>query len=689
MEAKHDMFCAFLEGHDKHFIIPVYQRNYDWRYEHCQQLFDDMLSIIREEQYSYFMGSVVSILADGHGTERVIIDGQQRITTLSIFLLAIRNLLQARKITSDDSNLHDKINDSYLRDKYNDENDRIRLKPVKDDNEAFQKLFEDSADNHIQGSNITENYYFFERKILETTQNGTKVDDLYSAFKKLMIVDIKLDREKDKPQLVFESLNSTGKKLDESDLIRNFILMNKKPTEQERIYETYWHPIEKNTHYNVSDFIRDYLTNELGKTPKKDGVYREFRRFLQNQEQTPNFEENLLKRLFIFSNYYKEIRFSEVSVPEINAVIKNINHLEIGVSYPYLLDLFHMWQGKKIIGEGEVAEILSWIEAFAFRRTLCEIPTNALNKIFAVLGKNIRQNKGANDRYIDVFIYHLLNGNGNMRFPSSEEFEKSLMNRDIYNMSNKHRIHLFKRLEHFENKERVDIENGDFSTEHIMPQKLSSQWETELGENYKVIYDEYLHKLGNLTLTAYNPKYQNKPFLEKRNMEKGYRDSSLWLNKSLHEIERWTEEEITSRGNMLAERALKIWRRPETDYLPDHQTHIPRSIYDEFNFTGTKPVEAVFIGEREALTSWKDLYLWVVQMIFDLDTTYFMRLAEQEGKNAILSKEKNELSAPEEVRNGIFFETNMSAEVIISRLKLFFEDNNLEEDDFEVTVRPA
>ncbi len=691
MEATHKYFSAFLEGHDKRFVIPVYQRNYDWRREHCEQLIDDLLNVIKEEQDAYFMGSIVSIPSDGHGTEQVIIDGQQRITTISIFLLAMRNLLEKDAITADDKNLSKKIDDHYLKDKYTGDVDRIRLKPVKDDDKAFQKLFKNSSDEFIDDSNITNNYKFFESRIIEIvkdTNHKISVDDLFDAFKKLMIVDIKLDREKDKPQLVFESLNSTGKKLEEGDLIRNFILMNKKPAEQENLYEDYWHPIEKNTQHNVSDFIRDYLTHHNSKPPRKDRVYRAFRKFIQEEQQGSGFQlENFLGRLRQFSEYYGQIRFSDIPEPAVKEAMTRINDVDIGVSYPYLLDLFHAWQSEKRVTDEEMTEALTLIESFAFRRRICEVPTNMLNKIFATLGKNIRQNIKEDDNYLEVLKYHLTQKSGNSRFPQDDEFKKHLIERDIYNLKDKNRRHLFEGLEHFENKERINIKDEeDLSVEHIMPQTLRPEWRKALGENFAEIHEKYLHTLGNLTMTGYNSKYSNNPFTEKRDMEKGFKESGLWLNKYVSEQEEWTEKEIKERAGLLAKRALKIWQRPETNYSPSEEYNIPRNIDEDFNFTGTKPIEFIFLEERKKVGSWKELYLGVIKMINELDSLYFSRLLEREGFGTFIGREDNQFRRPEEIGDGLFAETNLSVESIISKLQTFLEDNKLEDDDLELTV---
>lgn len=271
MKAGEEFLLYYLECHDKRFVIPVYQRSFDWKREQCQQLFDDILGILNRKQEAYFIGSVVSIHNDdAKDKELVIIDGQQRITTISLMLLAIHNLLESKDIQSASPMLKEQIKYNYLVKKYAEEEKRIRLKLIKDDNQVFLKLFDGHTVQHIANSNVTWNYLYFVERIKSLSDRGITVDQLYDAIQKLMIVDIKLKRGEDNPQLIFESLNSTGKQPEETDLVRSFILMDKPPHTQEKFYEQFWHPIEKNTHYRVGDFIRDYITYTSGKTPRKD-----------------------------------------------------------------------------------------------------------------------------------------------------------------------------------------------------------------------------------------------------------------------------------------------------------------------------------------------------------------------------------------------------------------------------------
>ena len=696
MEATNKELFRFLGENERRFIIPVYQRNYDWKHEHCQQLFEDLMRIIKEKQESYFMGSIVST-SGVRRSELIIIDGQQRITTLSLMLLAIYHLLRRGEVVAEDERLADKIQKSYLIDEFRDD-EKIRLKPAKNDNKAFEKLFLDDTSQRIKDSNITANYDYFETHIKAAVDNGKcTIDDFFEAFRKLVIVDIELHPEMgDNPHLIFESLNAAGKKLEEADLIRNFILMDKDAKTQEYLYENYWLPIEKNTNYWVSDFIKNFLTYHRGLAPRKDRIYQEFQRFVAEQSQDADHNlERILQQLKEFSTYYKQIVFSEVEEPDVRAGLKRINYLGMGVTYPYLLDLFHVWRAKGIVSEKEVCDILHHIETFVFRRLICEIPTNALNKVFPALVTKIRRTLKENDSesYLNCFLYFLVQGSGIARSPIDSEFMDKIQQRDIYNLKSKNRIHLFKRLEDFQNRES-DIENslaeGRLTFEHIMPQTLNRQWRESLGDNYLEIHEKYLNRLGNLTLTGYNPEYSNRPFIEKRNMKNGFKESTLWLNQDIGNVENWTEQEIKTRGKHLANRALEIWPTPpKSSYQPRTAEQVAINIFEDFNFTGTKPTQFTLLGESHSVKSWLDLYMQTAKKLDFLDTSYFERIATQPEKASLFCNAEDEIKSPKKLRDNsdIYLRTRLSADGIISNLKLLFDENGIDEEDFEVVLK--
>ncbi|ODS35208.1 MAG: hypothetical protein A7316_10720 [Candidatus Altiarchaeales archaeon WOR_SM1_86-2] len=690
MKANEKIFLHFLEGTDKQFVIPVYQRNYDWKKEHCEQLFNDLVDVCKNNFRSHFLGSIVSIYNfEGEGKEYLIIDGQQRITTLSLLLLAIYNLLNKNEIQTQGLN-KEKIKNVYLINEWAEDAKKIRLKPVELDNEAFSKLFGDRED-YILASNITKNYLYFEDRIKKL---DIYIDDLFGAIERLIIVDIELKEGEDDPQLIFESLNSTGLSLTQADLVRNFILMKETSKKQREFYYNYWHKIEENTNKNkVSDFIRDYLTFKDRIIPRKDMVYLSFKRYV-HKNYSHNETEELLKDLLKFSRYYKRIAFSKDNNPEINKLLERINKLEVTVSYPFLLEIFDDYENK-IIDEKDVIEILQTIESFSFRRIICDVPTHGLNKLFMVLGRDIKKHTGFESDYAGVLKYILTHKKANQRFPTDEEFEEKLISRDIYNFQSKNKLHLLERIENYNNTERVDVEglleNNELSIEHIMPQKLTSKWRKDLGENWENIHEKYLNTLGNITLTGYNRDMSNKPFLEKRDDENGFKKSRLLLNNYLQNLDCWNEETINKRANILKDIAFNIWEYPKTNYLPAEDTPNLFSLSDDYNFTGEKIKSFIFRDQEYAVKSWKDFYQKISSILYDYDPSIFNSFITDDDfkmrKRVMISETKENLVNPLKVSDNLFIETNLSAESVLSIIRMVLNKYEIDEDEISLYLK--
>jgi uncharacterized protein with ParB-like and HNH nuclease domain len=687
MRVYNKKFVEFLEGNDKHFVIPVYQRNYDWSKEHCKRLFDDIEEIHIKSFKSHFLGTIVSIYDEqSEKREYLIIDGQQRITTLSLLLLALYNLLENEEIKG---NLNkEEIRDEYLVNKYSKGEKRIRLKPVKDDNSAFINLFKGSEE-YIPDSNVTNNFIYFKERIKELK---FPVEDFYRAIKKLMVVEIELIRSEDDPQLIFESLNSTGLSLTQSDLVRNFILMKQPSKEQEQFYNKYWYKIEKNTKFNVDSFIRDFLTYKERVIPNKDKVYESFKKFVRNNH-SENIEE-FLKELLKFSEYYKKIAFSKEENNEINNLLKRVNKLEVSVSYPFLLEVFNDYS-EGILKKESVIEILKIIESFAFRRIITDLPTNALNKIFQILGRDIKKVENYKENYIEILKYLLINKKGSQKFPTDQEFSERFKARDVYNLKSKNRLHLLETLENYENKEEVKIEellnDKTLNIEHIMPQTLTKSWISSLGQDFHEIHEKWLHTIGNITLTGYNSKMSNKPFIEKRNMEKGFKQSRLFLNKYLSELDKWDEENIKKRAEILCEMSLKIWTYPKTEYKLPKKTENLYSLSDNQSFTGEKIESYIFQDKETKVKSWKEFYQSVCLSLYDLDSNKFKLFLDDEEfqmkKRKMISSNKEVLKNPLKISDTIYLESNLNTDSILNMVRLILGKFEIEEDEVSIYLR--
>lgn len=561
MKGSECRLIEYMEGSKKRFIIPVYQRNYDWKTENCKQLYDDLVKVIKNKRRSHFFGSLVSVYEpSGRNTEFLVIDGQQRLTTVSLLLLAMYNLIKSGIITPKDAYLDKQIYEDFLVDKYQPEETRIKLKPVKNDQKAFGKLFNDARE-HIRESNLTTNYnYFYER----IQKQEISIDELFDAICRLEIINITLNNE-DNPQLIFESLNSTGLDLSEGDKIRNFILMGLPSKEQDEYYDKYWNRIEECTKYDVSSFVRDYLSIKQLAIPSQKKIYISFKDYV---DQKSIETEKLLKDLLAYAKRYEILLCGGTENKALDACIYRLNRLETTVTRPFFLEVLRLYDENKF-DISEVSEIFLITENYLFRRAICDLPTNALNKIFSTLHREITRYEGNDLGYVEKFKYALLSKKDRARFPDDDEFAERFTERPIYQMNSKNKIYIMERLENYSTLEDKDVyghcDDGTYSIEHIMPQHLTPAWIKVLGEDYEEIHEMWLHRIANLTLTAYNSKYSNSTFEEKKSMKNGFEDSGIRMNTYIVKKDRWTLSELEERNHKTC-RFYRGWSRTQFYY---------------------------------------------------------------------------------------------------------------------------
>ncbi|GAA8125676.1 DUF262 and DUF1524 domain-containing protein [Helicobacter pylori] len=545
------------KSQEKQFVIPIYQRVYSWEKEQCKQLCDDIVKTGGNDQMNgHFIGSIVFV-QDGIYTtshnELLIIDGQQRLTTITLLLTALRNHL-----SDEDEFLekfsHQKIQNRYLINSDEDGDKKFRLILSESDRDTLLSLIDkDRRKPSEPSSKIMENFKLFEEWI---RKNTNKLETIFKGLEKLMVVEISLERGKDNPQLIFESLNSTGKDLTQTDLIRNYILMGLEPEKQKIFYKKYWKAMEENFKQNetlFNQFVRHYLTIKTRDIPNINKVYEAFKRY---QQERGIETEALLQDLQKYCGYFCKIVFKKEDDKDLNKALGFLVDLERDVIYPLLLELYSDYSDG-VLSKADFIPIIYLIESYICRRAVCGLGTNGLNKIFASFTKKINK-----DQYLESIKAHFLSLETTKgKFPKDSEFKNLFITIDFYNL--KEKKYFFERLENFDTKEPVNTK--ECTIEHIMPQELTEEWERDLGGNFQAIHDKYLHTIGNLTLTGYNPEYSNKSFQEKRDMEKGFKQSPLKLNQSLKDLESFGEEEIKKRANDLADWALKIWTYPNLD----------------------------------------------------------------------------------------------------------------------------
>lgn len=554
MDARKGNIYEILNG-NRQFLIPVYQRFYSWDIDQCKRLWNDIVEMQRKGKAGHFVGSIVNIAEQAMPTgvqKYMIIDGQQRMTTLTLLLLALRDY--AIKNPSDTTINARRIDNMLLKNEYESGDERYKLLLTETDRDILISLVEEKPISESIRSRLIENYNFFANKLADKEIQPAEV---YESIGKLQIVNITLDRAVDDAQAIFESLNSTGKELSESDLIRNYVLMGLEPSEQTYVYEHLWRPMEQlfiyETQGTVMDaFFRHYLTMKLSRIPKQGRVYEEFKLYHLNCEFGTIRE--LCQDLLEYAKYYTNIVFKRNSDTDLKKLYEDIIDLRMEVSYPFLLKIHHDCR-EGLITSDELKEILRLCISYVLRRAICEIPTNSMNKTFATLKNYIRP-----DDYLNSVKAFFVMQDTYKEFPDNDKFEGAFENRDIYNM--RARNYILSRLENFDNKAPIIIEN--YTIEHIMPQNknLSLEWQADLGAEWEDVQRKYLHTIGNLTLTAYNSEMSDRPFLEKMDMPGGFKESALRLNKYVILQNKWNQKHIQERAKELAKKAESIWPYP-------------------------------------------------------------------------------------------------------------------------------
>ncbi|KFH28449.1 hypothetical protein JM68_05960 [Helicobacter pylori] len=554
MKAKATPLLNFIEDNQKNqLVIPIYQRVYSWEKEQCKQLWDDIIKTGGNDQIEgHFIGSILYVL-DGftHSDNTLlIIDGQQRLTTITLLLTALRDHLN-----DEDEFLKkfscQKIQNRYLINSDKDGDKKFRLILSESDKDTLLSLIDKDKRKPSEPSlKIMENFKLFEEWI---RKNTNQLEKIFKGLEKLMIVEIALKKGKDDPQLIFESMNSKGIELTQTDLIRNYIVMETEIEKQEGFYNKYWRAMEEDFKQNrklFDRFVRHYLTIKTREIPNINKVYVALKDYRQKEEIGI---EDLLKDLQKYCGYFCQIVFKKEADKDLNKALGFLVDLERDVIYPLLLELYSDYSDG-VLSKDDFRRSIALIESYICRRTVCRLGANSLNKVFPSFAKHIQK-----DQYFESLKAHFGSLTNNQRFPNNDEFKKLFITIDFYKF--KKREYFFERLENFDREERVYTH--EYTIEHIMPQTLTEEWEKDLGENFKEIHDKYLHTIGNLTKTGYNTEYSNKSFQEKRGMEGGFKDSPLRLNQSLRDLESFFgEEEIKKRANDLADLALEIWTYP-------------------------------------------------------------------------------------------------------------------------------
>jgi uncharacterized protein with ParB-like and HNH nuclease domain len=655
MQASETRLQKVIEGTIQ-YLVPLFQRPYSWEKHQWQVLWDDLMELCNvENPRPHFMGSIVtaptSSVPEGV-TKYILIDGQQRLTTIFVVLAALRD--HARILEQEE--LAQEINDTILVNRFKKDLDHYKLQPTQSDRQAFYKIIkQDSLDD--SGGKLLECYRFFDKKLRQKNVNIQKIKNIICSH--LSVVSVVLSEEDD-PYLVFESLNAKGRSLTQADLIRNYFFMKIKPDIQEEIYRRYWQPIQESLGDNLTEFIRHYLTKN-GTDVKQNEVYFEIKdRINQNDAMVA------LKDLYDFSKYYAI--FLNPEQEENNKVrkyLERIKRLDVATVYPFLLNCYHDWHQNNL-SEVEFIDVFKTLENFIIRRFVCNIQTRGLNRIFFRLYTEVSRNDNLSD---NNFVQNLKLTLQSQDYPKDAEFKAGLLGVDLYtgNRSDKAKLILESIEESFNHKEQVPFKS--LSLEHVMPQTLSNSWKQHLGEDWEITHNLLIHSLGNLTLTAYNSELHNSDFLVKREQ---LQNSHLEINKYFSNQFSWDRGAIEERANILSDIILNIW-----DYFGDGNI---KSFTNEFR--GNRPKSLQLLGKTHPVRTWRDVLAITMDEIAESDPEGFKDVVEQYPR--FIGREQKNFRSSRVLKNGFFVEVNLGAEDIGRFCRKAIETIGLDRNEWSV-----
>lgn len=641
MKAGNQAFHSYLEQKNHAFVIPIYQRYYDWQQAQCQRLFLDIETSIKE-QNKHFFGAVVYVVDSSNEQKHIIIDGQQRITTLSLLYLALYHAEEDRDFAEHD------ILYTFLKNRNPEETFfEIKLHSIEKDRVIYERLLR-NPDVEVKSSNIYDNYLFFKQAISESLFTPREI---YRGLQRLEVAWIRLETGEN-PQKVFESLNSKGLKLSQGDLIRNYLLMGLAYEEQKRLYQTFWQEIEKLiTLSKVDEFVRYYLTIQNGVFPKKDAVYESFKRFCEKRKQSV---EETLTSLLAYAKVYSFCLKKNHPNKEINQALQAFSTLKQEIVYPLAMTVLH-----PNAEEADQVKCIAFLVSYVYRRAVCKLTSNGLSGVVATEAQKLNR-ANPTDMYEKLCTAILAKvGSGSM--PEDDDFKQSFMSEDMYKLA----AYTLVQLERISHREAVDADN--LQVEHIMPQKLNSDWEIALSagnRNYKDMHSRLRHCIGNLALTGYNQNMSNKSFSEKRQT---YEDSNVRLTRDLVRYDQWGEEQIKQRSKELAEQAIAVWHYPK-DHAPDHKLRDGEySIMTDLTVTGVSPKRLSIDGKSFSADSWRKLIITLMDYLYQLDKDYFRNQTEDfvfvKSADEIMSVSNNwkEIS-----HSGLYLNTHGTANQLLS-----------------------
>ena len=665
------------------FRIPVYQRNYDWSEANCTRLLDDIKHIL-DTGTKHFLGTIVFMASKDNGfslSEYIIIDGQQRLTTMMLFLKALCDLAE-----KNETEIAEEIKEDFLHNKHCKEEDKIKLKPIKSDNEQYLALLNNDSTTLDSEGHIAQNYTKAYERFEGWIKNGFSCNQILEALEKLQIVGIELTKGEDDPQIIFESINSTGLDLTASDLIRNFLLMD--AVNQDDLYENYWLPIEKalkrgKDYSNLNLFFYNYVVYKAVAPVNNSRLYENFVKQFKLNNFTP---EICLKELKIYAQIFQAFVYDEGKYnPNIKYYLRCLRQLKQTTSYPFLMHVFYDFENK-IIDEITVEKILQFILSYLLRRMVCRVPSNSLRGLFIYLYNRIFKVEGNKTKYYEAINKFLSILQTKDAIPSDVDFKKELETSNLYNNSVLCKFVLMD-LENGNGKEMLKVEN--LTIEHIMPQTPNSDWAHISPEEH----EEWCHTLGNLSVTGYNSELSNKSFAEKKEIIKE-NSKAIVLNQDVWNQDSWDINNIKNRAERLSGMLLSKYKIEKILDPTIEFEYLSTITLDDYSEVTGKKLVSFKIGEEVYRQSYYALMLEdVAKMLDRTNPQKFNELASSnysinvsKGKHTFISTNENILRTPYQIRDGVFIELNLSSHSIMRFIDGLMTEFNFDKKLFSISV---
>ena len=652
MQAKETRLDSIIEG-TKQYVVPLFQRSYSWTKKEWDILWNDICDLYEmENPRVHFFGSIVNMPATSvpEGVAKfLLIDGQQRLTTVFILLSILKDLaLEGRK-----ERLSDEIKNTLLLNQYKDGYDHYKMMPTQVDRNAFLKVIE--GQGHEADGQIGQAWKYLEKKVRTSNFDIENIKKILTQ--KFSVVSITLDTD-DNPYLVFESLNAKGRSLSQADLIKNYFFMRIHVSKQDEIYSKLWEPMQNNLRDDLSEFIRHYMMRHGGNVRQTDVYYA------LKDEVSPDNTIDYLKSLNEYSMYYRNMKYPEnISDKDLRVRFERLNRIEVTTAYPLILYVYGEFAHNNISKE-QFCEVIDVIENYLIRRFVCDYKTNTLNKTFGAAYAFI--SKYNSDEIVNA-VKEYLSTKG---YPKDSEFTERFMTTKLYgggDRQQKTKFILASLEKSFEHKEIVQMDN--LTIEHVMPQTLSDWWVDYLGDDAFSIHDIWLHTIGNLTLTAYNSDLSNKSYIQKRSY---LSQSHLELNKYFTSAGEWKKLDIEKRAEQLSKRALNIW-----PYFGHEDIEV-----DGDTKAYSSPQSVYCLGKYSSVNSWRDVLTFTLNSIYEELPECFSTIVNAFPK--WIGKDGGKFRAARELNSGYFIEVNDSANAIYTKCIKVLNVAHLTEDDWSV-----